>query len=130
MPTHGLILNNFRDRKANGLRKWPFYTYGSLAKNMPCNREVSVMAKKAFPMNIGETWGRGQKWDTQLADNAYVVMRQTQINLVTASADTLSHLGFLELRTGRMYLSPLSALSFVHCFAVLCSNLPSCLFLT
>ena len=40
---------------------------------MPCNREVSVMAKKTFPMNIGETWGGGHRWDTQSADNAHVV---------------------------------------------------------
>lgn len=97
---------------------------------MPCNREVPVMAKKAFPMNIGEIWGGGHRWDTQLAYNAHEVMRQTQINLVTASADTLSHLGFLELRTGRMCPSSLSALSFVHSFAVLCSKLLFFLFLT
>lgn len=88
------------------------------------------MAKKAFPMNIRETLGGGHRWDTQLADNAHVIMRQTRANFVTAGADTLSHLGFLELRRGMMCLPPLPALSFVHSFAVLCSNLPSHLFLT
>lgn len=59
------------------------------------------MAKKAFPINVKETWGGGHRWDTQLTNNTQVVMRQTHISLSTASTGTFSHLGCLELRTGR-----------------------------
>lgn len=48
-----------------------------MARNMPCNRRVSAMAKKTFPKNIGETRDGGHKWDTQLADNAHVIVKQT-----------------------------------------------------
>lgn len=81
------------------------------------------MAKKTFPKNIGETQDGGHKWDTQLADNAHVIIKQTRIDFMTASGDTPSHLDFLELRTGRLHLTPLPALSLVHSFVVLCSNL-------
>lgn len=91
-----------------------------MARNMPCNRDVLGMAKKTFPKNIGETWDGGHEWDTQLAENAPVVIKQTWIGFMTASGDTPSHLDFLELRTGKLCLEPLPALSFVHSFSALC----------
>lgn len=88
-----------------------------------------MLAKKAFPINAEETWGGRHRRDTQLMNNTQVVMRQTQINLSTARADTVSHLGCLELRRGRTGLPPLAAPSFEHNFA-LCSTHFLAFFLT
>lgn len=47
-----------------------------MARNMPCNRDVSVRVKKTFPTNM-EKHGMERKWDIQLADNTHMVIKQT-----------------------------------------------------
>lgn len=71
MYCHSLINSKlFQAQTIIAQKKWSFYTYTSVARNIPCNRDVSVMAEKTFPKNV-EKHGMGDingtlSWQTTL----------------------------------------------------------------